>query len=36
MIEKEKINDMFSSMGGMKNARKFIKEQNRKKKKMKS
>jgi ribosome biogenesis GTPase / thiamine phosphate phosphatase len=31
MIEKEKISDMFSSMGGMKNARKFIKEQNRKK-----
>nr|WP_269431495.1 ribosome small subunit-dependent GTPase A [Domibacillus indicus] len=31
MIEKEKINHMFSSMGGMKNARKFIKEQNRKK-----
>jgi ribosome biogenesis GTPase len=31
MIEKEKINEMFSSMGGMKNARKFIKEQNRKK-----
>ncbi|WP_318503209.1 hypothetical protein [Bacillus sp. T3] len=31
MIEKEKINEMFNSMGGMKNARKFIKEQNRKK-----
>ncbi|MEK4031216.1 ribosome small subunit-dependent GTPase A [Pseudobacillus sp. FSL P4-0506] len=31
MIEKEKINDMFHGMGGMKNARKFIKEQNRKK-----
>ncbi|WP_102346071.1 ribosome small subunit-dependent GTPase A [Bacillus sp. Marseille-P3661] len=31
MIEKEKINEMFSSMGGMKNARKFIKEQYRKK-----
>lgn len=31
MIEKEKISDMFSGMGGMKNARKFIKEQNRKK-----
>jgi ribosome biogenesis GTPase len=29
MIEKEKINEMFSGMGGMKNARKFIKEQNR-------
>jgi len=29
MIEKEKINDMFSSMGGIKNARKFIKEKNR-------
>ncbi|WP_338449777.1 ribosome small subunit-dependent GTPase A [Niallia oryzisoli] len=31
MIEKEKINEMFNGMGGMKNARKFIKEQNRKK-----
>ena len=31
MIEKEKINEMFSGMGGMKNARKFIKEQNKKK-----
>ncbi len=31
MIEKEKITEMFSGMGGMKNARKFIKEQNRKK-----
>ena len=31
MIEKEKINEMFSGMGGMKNARKFIKEQNRNK-----
>ena len=31
MIEKEKISEMFSGMGGMKNARKFIKEQNRKK-----
>jgi ribosome biogenesis GTPase / thiamine phosphate phosphatase len=30
-IEKEKISEMFSGMGGMKNARKFIKEQNRKK-----
>jgi ribosome biogenesis GTPase / thiamine phosphate phosphatase len=32
MIEKEKINEMFSGMGGIKNARKFIKEQNKKKK----
>ena len=31
MIEKEKISEMFSGMGGMKNARKFIKEQNRNK-----
>ncbi len=31
MIEKEKLNEMFSSMGGMKNARKFLKEQSRKK-----
>lgn len=31
MVEKEKLNDMFSQMGGMKNARKFLKEQNRKK-----
>lgn len=31
MIEKEKISEMFGGMGGMKNARKFIKEQNRKK-----
>lgn len=31
MIEKEKISEMFSGMGGIKNARKFIKEQNRKK-----
>lgn len=31
MIEKEKISEMFNGMGGMKNARKFIKEQNRKK-----
>lgn len=31
MIEKEKLNDMFSEMGGMKNARKFFKEQKRKK-----
>ena len=29
MIEKEKISEMFSGMGGMKNARKFIKEQNK-------
>ena len=31
MIEKEKINDMFSSMGGLKNARKFLKEKTRRK-----
>src|SRR5690625_1676704 len=31
MIEKEKLNDMFSEMSGMKNARKFFKEQKRKK-----
>lgn len=31
MIEKEKINEMFNDMGGMKNARKFLKEQQRKK-----
>lgn len=31
MIEKEKISEMFSGIGGMKNARKFIKEQNKKK-----
>lgn len=31
MIEKEKINEMFGGMGGMKNARKFIKEQKKKK-----
>jgi len=30
-IETEKINTMFSGMGGMKNARKFIKEQSKKK-----
>jgi ribosome biogenesis GTPase len=30
-IEKEKINEMFSGLGGIKNARKFIKEKNRKK-----
>lgn len=30
-IEKEKINEMFSGVGGMKNARKFIKEKSRKK-----
>jgi ribosome biogenesis GTPase len=29
MIEKEKINDIFGSMGGIKNARKFFKEQNK-------
>jgi ribosome biogenesis GTPase / thiamine phosphate phosphatase len=31
MIEKEKLNDMFNEIGGMKNARKFLKEQKRKK-----
>ncbi|SOC22714.1 ribosome biogenesis GTPase [Ureibacillus xyleni] len=31
MIEKEKINTMFHDLGGMKNARKFIKEQKKKK-----
>lgn len=31
MIEREKIEEMFNGMGGMKNARKFMKEQNRKK-----
>lgn len=31
MIEKEKLNDMFNQMGGMKNARKFLKEQVKKK-----
>lgn len=31
LIEKEKINAMFSGLGGMKNARKFIKEKNRNK-----
>ncbi|WP_428912369.1 ribosome small subunit-dependent GTPase A [Niallia sp. Krafla_26] len=31
MIEKEKISEMFNGMGGMKNARKYIKQQNRKK-----
>lgn len=31
MIEKEKLNSMFSAMGGMKNARKFLKEQHSKK-----
>ncbi len=31
LIEKEKINEMFSGFGGMKNARKFIKEKSRKK-----
>ncbi|WP_431027104.1 ribosome small subunit-dependent GTPase A [Lysinibacillus sp. LZ02] len=31
MIEKEKLNNMFSTMGGMKNARKFLKEQHNKK-----
>lgn len=31
MIEKEKLNNMFSEMGGMKNAKKFFKEQKNKK-----
>lgn len=31
MIEKEKINEMFKGMGGMKNARKFIKQKNKRK-----
>ena len=31
MIEKEKLNDMFSEMGGMKNARKFLKEKEKNK-----
>lgn len=31
MIEREKLNDMFSEMGGIKNARKFLKEQQSKK-----
>jgi ribosome biogenesis GTPase len=31
MIEREKLNDMFSEMGGMKSARKFLKEQKREK-----
>ena len=30
-IETEKIKSMFAGMGGMKNARKFIKEQHRRK-----
>lgn len=30
-IEKEKINEMFSGVGGIKNARKFIKEKSKKK-----
>lgn len=32
MIEKEKLNEMFNDMGGMKNARKFLKEQKLRKK----
>jgi len=32
LIEKKKINEMFSGFGGMKNARKFIKGKNRKNK----
>lgn len=31
LIEREKINDMFKGMGGMKNARNFIKSKNRRK-----
>lgn len=31
MIEKQKINEMFNDVGGMKNARKFFKEKNRNK-----
>lgn len=31
MIEKEKLNEMFSEFGGMKNARKYLKEQKKKK-----
>ena len=31
MIEREKLNDMFSEMGGMKSAKKFLKEQKMKK-----
>ncbi|RKQ34639.1 ribosome small subunit-dependent GTPase A [Oceanobacillus halophilus] len=31
LLEKEKLNNMFSEMGGMKNARKFLNEQKRKK-----
>lgn len=31
MIEKEKVNDLFREMGGMKNAQKFLQEQQRKK-----
>ncbi len=31
LIEKEKLNDMFNEMGGIKNARKIIKEKNKKK-----
>lgn len=31
MIEKEKLNSMFSELGGIKNAKKFIKEQQKKK-----
>ena len=29
-LEKEKINNMFASVGGMKNAKKYIKEKNKK------
>lgn len=31
MIEREKLNDMFREMGGMKSAKKFFKEQKKKK-----
>ncbi|WP_234978485.1 ribosome small subunit-dependent GTPase A [Bacillus tuaregi] len=31
MIEKEKLNSLFSEMGGIKNAKKFLKEQQKKK-----
>ena len=30
-LEKEKINDMFSGVGGIKNARNFIKSKNKRK-----
>ena len=31
MIEREKLNDLFQEMGGLKNAKKFIKAQKKKK-----